>query len=535
MRIPLAHSTKLFNLNMARIVKSLVFLLLTGAVCSFLVPDGKVSVHSPVGEIVGFSEMISINGSQQILNKFLGIPYAEPPTGVRRLRKPVPKPAFKTAFDASEFGSACYQFSAFTVGNQSITYSEDCLFLNIFVPGHLHANINLYPVMIWIHGGAFVTGSSNVYDFGPLSLSGDVIVVTINYRLNVFGFLSTNDPNAGGNFGLWDQHLAIKWVHDNIHAFGGDPNRVTIFGESAGSASVAYQAIHPGNQGLFQRAIAQSGSFSSPWAFTEPADARNITKQFAALAGCSQQDDASLVNCLQSKSGKDINDTLNGPGADQGLKYWTPVIDGKFVLDNPKKILTGQFPSKHVKDMFLSVDLIMGVNNKEGFVMYGAYNKSTELDYNKTYIDEKLIPEILRTYEYPNDFLLASVKAAAALEYTDWQNLDDDNKQFERYIDFLTDYLFHVSAAQTAQRHTIDTTKHTYVYELSAAPPHHLLPVFSSLDAPTVANHADDLSFLMQQWIEDNYKGAENENITDEQRKIGLAMITMWANFAKTG
>ena len=135
---------------MARIVKSLVYLLSIGAVSTFLVPNGKVSVHSPVGEIVGFSEMMSINGSQQILNKFLGIPYAEPPTGIRRLRKPVPKAAFKTAFDASDFGSACYQFSAFTVGNQSITYSEDCLFLNIFAPGHLHSNINLYPVMIWI-------------------------------------------------------------------------------------------------------------------------------------------------------------------------------------------------------------------------------------------------------------------------------------------------------------------------------------------------------------------------------------------------
>ena len=191
-----------------------------------------------------------------------------------------------------------------------------------------------------------------MYDFGPLSLSGNVIVVTINYRLNVFGFLSKNDPNAGGNFGLWEQHLAIKWVHDNIHAFGGDPNRVTIFGESAGSASVAYQTIYPGNQGLFQRAIAQSGSFSSPWAFTKPADARNITKQFAALAVCSQQDDASLVNCLQAKSGKDINDTLNGPGADQGLKYWTPVIDGKFVLDNPKKCLQDNFLRNKLKTCF---------------------------------------------------------------------------------------------------------------------------------------------------------------------------------------
>ena len=119
--------------------------------------------------------------------------------------------------------------------------------------------------MIWIHGGVFIAGFSNSYDGGPLSLSGDVIVVTINYRLNVvFGFVSTTDHHAGGNWGLWDQHLAIKWVHDNIHAFGGDPASITIYGESAGSACVVYQTIYPGNKGLFQRAIIENGSIQSP-------------------------------------------------------------------------------------------------------------------------------------------------------------------------------------------------------------------------------------------------------------------------------
>ena len=520
---------------MARIVSHFLYLLSIGFVCSFLVPDGKVSVHSPVGEIVGFSEMMSINGSQKILRKFLGKPYAEPPTGTRRLRKPVPKAAFKTAFDASKFGPVCIQYAEDEIFQINFPKSEDCLFLNIFAPDHLNARTELYPVMVWIHGGGFVMGSSLDYDVGPFSLSADLIVVTLNYRLNVYGFLTTSDPNAGGNFGLWDQHLAIKWVHDNIKAFGGDPNRVTIFGESAGAASVAYQTIYPGNQGLFQRAIAQSGSFSSPWAFTNPEDAKNITKQFAASVGCSQPDGASLVTCLQSVSANHINDGLIGQ--DFVGQFWTPVIDGQFVLDSPNKLLRGQFPSKQVENMFLGVDFNMGVNNKEGVSQYSVtgLNESTLLGFNRSYIDETLIPEILKLPEYKNNSLLSLVKTAVVLEYTDWRNLDDDRKQFDRYIDFLTDYWFHASAAETAHKHANNSTKQTYVYELSAAPPHHDLPVPSILDGPSVANHGDDLGFLFSPWFQDNYTSESGHIITDEQIKIGKAMITMWANFAKTG
>jgi len=109
--------------------------------------------------------------------------------------------------------------------------------------------------MVWLHGGGFVCGSSDMYDGAYLAAHGQVVVVTVNYRLSVFGFLSTEDASSTGNNGLWDQHLAIKWVHDNAVAFGGDPSRVTLFGESAGGANVMFQALYVGNKGLVHRVI----------------------------------------------------------------------------------------------------------------------------------------------------------------------------------------------------------------------------------------------------------------------------------------
>ena len=184
-------------------------LLLMSLVGGFLVPDGRTSVHTPVGEIVGFSTNLNIKGTQRVVRKFLGIPYAESPSGARRFKKPVPKAAFTSAFDASNYGHSCFQFEGLFPPEVNVTYSEDCLSLNIFAP-ETPSNGRFYPVMVWIHGGGFTYGSTNGFDCGSLSAAGEVIVVTVNYRLNVFGFLSTSDPDSGGNFGLWDEQLAIK-------------------------------------------------------------------------------------------------------------------------------------------------------------------------------------------------------------------------------------------------------------------------------------------------------------------------------------
>jgi carboxylesterase type B len=202
--------------------------------------------------------------------QFRGIPYAAPPVGSLRFHKPNPAIPWHGWLDATNYKSVCMQDRTIPVntGLNRYTMSEDCLQLNIYVPMSVsnHGNKGGKPVMVWVHGGAFTIGTSITYDGSFLALQGDVIVVTVNYRLGFFGFYSTGDSASPGNYGLWDQRQAFQWTKDNIAVFGGDPEKITIFGESAGGFSVSLQALYPSNRGLFRRVIAQSGPALSPWA-----------------------------------------------------------------------------------------------------------------------------------------------------------------------------------------------------------------------------------------------------------------------------
>ena len=144
-------------------------------------------------------------------------------------------------------------------------FAEDC-FINIVKPAGSGGDKG-FSVMVWFHGGGFNLGSTRAYSSDMLSAYSDVMMITVAYRLNLFGFLSTGDETLPGNLGLWDQHIALKWIHEYIGDFGGDPNNVALIGCSAGSASVVYQSIFPDNKGLFQRAIGISGSITEPWSF----------------------------------------------------------------------------------------------------------------------------------------------------------------------------------------------------------------------------------------------------------------------------
>ncbi len=199
-----------------------------------------------------------LRGAGSGVHSFLGIPYAAPPTGDLRWRPPQEPVSWSGTRDATHYGSACVQ------GNDSRS-SEDCLYLNVWAPAaNSHERL---PVMVWIHGGGFVAGSGSdpKFDGTRLAQKG-VVVVTINYRLGVFGFLAHPDltkespHHAAGNYGLMDQLFALHWVQDNIPAFGGDPHRVTIFGESAGATSIGYLLVSPLAKGLFQQAILESPS-----------------------------------------------------------------------------------------------------------------------------------------------------------------------------------------------------------------------------------------------------------------------------------
>lgn len=275
-------------------------------------------------------------------NEFLGVPYAAAPVGALRWRPPQPAAAWQGVRQATAFGPHCAQpVSPF--GKASM--SEDCLFLNVFTPKNVNGRL---PVMVWIHGGALITGESDDYD--PTNLVRDgVVVVTINYRLGALGFLAhpalTDDANgASGDFGLMDQQAALRWVQRNIRHFGGDNRDVTIFGESAGGLSVLSQVASPGARRLFQKAIVESGSYNPTQASLATAEAAGET--FAANAGCADQTAA----CLR---GLPVSAIL----ANEDQSGYTPDVDGN--------VLRQSLATSFATGDFNHVPVIDGTNHDE--------------------------------------------------------------------------------------------------------------------------------------------------------------------------
>lgn len=199
---------------------------------------------------------------------FQGIKYGKAPTGNRRFKAPLPEGPWKGIKTAVREGASCPHRNMIL---ENYKGNEDCLFLNVYTPKLPDGEGNpKLPVLFWIHGGGFQFGNGNAFLYGPdYLIPENIVLVTINYRLGALGFLNTGTHDAPGNAGLKDQVLALKWVRDNIDRFGGDPNEVTIGGQSAGSASVHYLLMSQLTKGLFKRAIAQSGVSLNPWAITD--------------------------------------------------------------------------------------------------------------------------------------------------------------------------------------------------------------------------------------------------------------------------
>lgn len=278
--------------------------------------------------------------------QFRGIPYAAPPVGDLRFRAPVAPPSWEGVRDATKFGQMSVQESggvtAF-LGDAVDSSGEDCLFLNVFTPG---CDSSARPVMVWIHGGGFINGSSSTpwYNGTSLSKHGDVVVVTLNYRLGALGFLWLGDLDSryrsSGVNGLLDQAAALAWVRENISAFGGDPGNVTIFGESAGAMSVSTLLALPAAQGLFHKAIAQSGAAHNT--FT-PQMGAAMTEQFMEKLGVADLDgllkaSADDIAKAATKVEAKLFDDPSGLGGPTGIALamaFQPVVDGEYLPTNP--------------------------------------------------------------------------------------------------------------------------------------------------------------------------------------------------------
>lgn len=231
---------------------------------------------------------------------FRGIPYAKPPLKQLRFMPPVPVEPWNEVLEATEDGVSCLQIDLFAVESPKpvLLGDEDCLTLNIYTP-QLSPDTSL-PVMVYFYGGGFNSGNASSLLYGPERLlDRDIVLVTVNYRLGVFGFISTGDEAAPGNYGLLDQNLALKWVQQFINAFGGDSSKVTIFGQSAGGASVSFHVISPLSKGLFHAGIQMSGNAISEWAINFDPLQTAIT--IAQDMQCPTQPTTDLIKCLRKR------------------------------------------------------------------------------------------------------------------------------------------------------------------------------------------------------------------------------------------
>ena len=304
----------------------------------------EITVHTNYGAVKGH-QVIALN---KTVYEFLGIRYAKPPTGELRFKKPTSVQSWSGVYDATKRGNICWQVNN---TKYNVKYmNEDCLFLNIWSTGFS----NKKPVLFWIHGGGFLSGTAYRETMNGSALATfDVVIVSFNYRLGPFGFLYGGNDETPGNVGLFDQWFALKWVKENIESFGGDPNEITIFGNSAGGISVGFHLISNLSKDLFKRAIVQSGApYFLKLYIPSKEEYLNKTKVFSDSLGCNTNQ-SDWIKCIKQLNASQLIEN------NYSRKFNKPIIDDDFYKQTAQQTFqSGSFHS--------NVQILSGVMADEG-------------------------------------------------------------------------------------------------------------------------------------------------------------------------
>jgi para-nitrobenzyl esterase len=499
--------------------------ILVAVFCTPPIAFASPTIVIDQGSLVGDS---SVPGETQ----YLGIPFAAPPVGNLRWQPPQLPAHFNGVFQATSFGNTCIQGSGFIFG------AEDCLYLNVYVPTVTPPKHG-FPVIVWIHAGGLVSWDASWTDPTPLVVGGNVIVVTINYRLGYLGFFAhpaiDAEDHLKANYGLMDQQFALKWVRRNIEAFGGDHRRVTIAGESSGGNSVLAHLASPTAEGLFQRGISQSGGSVH---FLKYLDAVSIVPlktaesvgtplvpsglAIAATIGCPGTN-AQTAQCLRSLT-PDSLVAVQPPSANNltpGVGILFPIIDGTLLTQT----LDAAFKSGSIN----SVPLINGTNHDEWrlFIPF-AYdffgNPLTDAAYPNAVLaflssynpgitaSDPLVQAALGTYPlsaYPTPLAYTDASPSLGLGA------------------LATDDLF-ACPALSADRELVKDLPAIYTYEFNetGSP----LPGFSGLSFPIGASHLADVPYML-----DLSPIGLQPSFTADEQTLSNTMIHYWAQFAATG
>src|SRR5689334_22034464 len=425
---------------------------------------------------------------------FKGIPFAAAPVGERRWKAPQPVAPWTGVRDGSKFGAACVQdpmFPRLFAGPTEL--SEDCLYLNVWTPAKSAGD--KLPVMVWIYGGGFVGGqtSAPIYDGAKLAAKG-VILVSVAYRLGAFGFLahpelSRESGKGSGNFGLQDQIAGLQWVKTNIAKFGGDPSRVTIFGESAGGIAVSMLCASPAAKGLFQGAISESGGNFGPGRIDNGATEGGVTMVPLKMAEASGHQFLEKLGVTDIKSARELSADKIQAGLGQGAqtRFW-PVFDGK--------ILPGDQHELYEAGRFNDTPVLIGTNSDEGasFARPGVTTASFE-------------EQVRAGYGKQADAILSAYPHAT----------DEEAMQSSR--DLFRDSVFAWPTWAWASLQSQKGKGKAYIYYFDHKTPR----------TPHGAQHASEIGYVFHN-LGGRGPAPEPDNIA-----ISDLMSTYWTNFAKNG
>lgn len=426
---------------------------------------------------------------------------------------------------AKAFGSVCYQNDIFISPGQQIG-SEDCLYLNVYTPEAKPTA--RFPVMVFIHGGAFVCGSGNDDVYGPEFLvRNGVVLVTINYRLEALGFLSLDTEDIPGNAGMKDQVAALRWIKKNISNFGGDPENITIFGESAGGASVAYHLVSPMSKGLFRRAIAMSGCLLSTWA--QGFEARERALKLAKQLGCDSEDDKELYEFFKNVP----LDKLVGIKLPV-VKYASPSTNLQFGIVSEKKFgnseifFHGDECDALRNGIHEDVDVMAGYTKDEGLMALNEALTTDQILIESNDFKEFFVPTPIQRNCNIKDQLEVGRKLKKHFMKKNVITIEDFD-DFMRYINLnmfvhgIVLFSKFVSKKSKVYMYKVTCNSERNIYS-------YLMKLRDVVGDRQVVCHADDLPYIFPIKIAqlNVEKGSEAEKL------IGN-FTTLWTNFAKFG
>ena len=463
----------------------------------------------------------SASGSE--VSAWYGIPFARPPIGDLRFRYPIANDKWEGVLNTTAKPNSCVQnmdevfpgFQGSEQWNANTPRSEDCLYLNVVVPKVNGVHVSNASVLVWIYGGGYYSGTStlDVYDMRTLAAEENIILVSIQYRVASLAFLYLGTEDVPGNADMMDQVMAMRWVKCNIAKFGGNPQSITLMGESAGAHSVALHLLAPLSQNLFTRAILQSTGATAPWGANSKKEGFRRSMKLAELVGCPSNRSRveETIGCMREKDAFEL--VANDWGIPSGLtiSIFAPIIDGRFLADDPKILMNNK--------TFKQTDILLGSNQDEGnfFIMYYAseqFPKENNVQLSK----EDFVTAVDTLYVNSSPL----EREAMRYEYTNWLNPEDTTDNRINVDRMVGDSQFTCSVVDLGQTYA-KAGNNVYMYYFNQVSSASTWPKWAG------SMHGDEIHFLFGLPLNCS------NNYSEAEVSLSKKMMNYWANFAKTG